>query len=244
MLQVNNVKYTVRSQMGNKTKFVVKNVNFSLEPGYFMCLLGKNGSGKSTLMKLLYGIMPVEQGSVSWCGYNVYQESERIRQEVAYVGEESGFFESKNIQENLELLSLLYPTFQYEKWENYKKQFDLEQINMNQEFRELSTGQKRQIQLAFALARSPRLLLLDEPTANLDPIFRLEFMELLQKLIATEEISVIISTHILDEVEDIADYIGVMNEGEMVLFGDRESVITECRVDTIDKLINGIIKRT
>lgn len=242
MLQVNDIKYTVRSQMGNKTKFSVRNVNFSLEPGYFMCLLGKNGSGKSTLMQLLYGMMPVEQGSVTWFGEDIYENSGRIRQEVAYVGEESGFFESKNIQENIELLSLLYPNFQYEKWENYQKLFDLEQISLEQKLQELSTGQIRQIQLAFALSRSPKLLILDEPTANLDPIFRVEFMELLQDLIATEEMSVIISTHILEEVEEVTDYIGLMSDGEMVLFGDRNSVIQESKVATLEELVRVLTK--
>lgn len=237
MLQVNNVKYTVRSQMGNRTKFIVQNVNFSLEPGYLMCLLGKNGSGKSTLLQLLYGIMPVDQGSVSWFGKKTYDNAELVRQEVAYVGEETGFFESRTIRENVEILSLLYIEFKYDKWNDYLKQFGLKNISETQRFSEFSTGQKRQIQLAFALARSPKLLLLDEPTANLDPVFRVEFMELLQHLMAIEETSIIISTHILDDVEEIADYIGVMRDGEMVLFGDRESVLEQQEKDTLEELL-------
>jgi ABC-2 type transport system ATP-binding protein len=237
MLQVNNVKYNVRSKMGNRTKFTVRNVHFSLEPGYFMCLLGKNGSGKTTLLQLLYGIMPVDQGSVQWFGREIYDNSNLVRQEVAYVGEETGFFENRTIQENVEVLSLLYQEFKYEKWNDYLKQFGLENMSAEQEFANFSTGQKRQIQLAFALARSPKLLLLDEAAANLDPVFRVEFMELLQQLVATEEISVIISTHILDDVEEIADYIGVMRDGEMVLFGDRESILEQQEKDTLEKLL-------
>ena len=237
MLKVNNVKYTVRSQMGNKTKFIVRNVNFTLDAGYIMCLIGKNGSGKSTLLQLLYGIMPVEQGNVLWFDYEIYDNSERVRQDIAYVGAETGFFENRTIVENVEILSLLYPEFNHEKWDDYLKRFGLENMSEVQRFTDFSTGQKRQIQLAFAMSRSPKLLLLDEPTANLDPVFRVEFMDLLQQLIATEEMSIIISTHILDDVEEIADYIGIMSDGEMVLLGDRKSILKQQENDTLEKLM-------
>jgi ABC-2 type transport system ATP-binding protein len=240
MLQVKQIKYTVRSQMGNKTKFIIQQVDFSLEAGYMLCLLGKNGSGKSTLLKLLYGIMPVEQGSITWKGQEVYKKSDKVRQEVAYVGEESGFFESKSIPDNIALLSLLYPNFQYDKWEHYLNLFGLERIKKEQTFQELSTGQKRQVQLAFALARSPRLLLLDEPTGNLDPIYRMEFMELLQELVAKEEISVILATHILEEVEEVADYIGLMHQGKLVLFGDRIQVLEEAKAESFEDIMGGL----
>ncbi|MCM1256818.1 MAG: ATP-binding cassette domain-containing protein [Roseburia sp.] len=88
---------------------------------------------------------------------------------------------------------------------------------------EVSTGEKKQIQLAFAMARRPKLLLLDEPGANLDPVFRVSLMDKLQSQIAREELSVILSTHILEDIEDVADYVGVMEEGRMSFFGDRES---------------------
>lgn len=237
MLKINNIKYTVRSQMGNRTKFTIRNVDFSLEPGYVMCLLGKNGSGKTTLLQLLYGIMPADEGNVSWCGTDIFENSGMVRQEVAYVGDESGFFENRTVRENVELLSLLYHHFSYDKWDKYVKLFGIDVISEEQKFNDYSTGQKRQIQLAFALARNPKLLLLDEPAANLDPVFRVEFMELLQQLVATEDISIIISTHILDDVEEIADYIGILHDGEMVLFGDRESILEQKKKETLDKLL-------
>lgn len=237
MLQVKNIEYTVRSQMGNPTKFKISNVNFTLEPGYIMCLLGKNGSGKSTLLQLLYGMQPVDQGSIQWHEQEVHSNSSLIRQDVAYIGEDTGFFKYRTIQENIEILGVLYPKFDYEEWKGYLKQFGLKYITKEQTFIELSTGQRRLIQLAFALARSPKLLLLDEPTANLDPVFRIELMDLLQKRIETQSMSVIISTHIMDEIEEITDYIGVMCKGEMVLFGDRESVLEQKNIASLDKLL-------
>ena len=92
---------------------------------------------------------------------------------------------------------------------------------------DLSTGQKRKFQLAFALARKPELLLLDEPTASLDPHARVEWMELLLTLIGKEEMSVILATHLTSELDEVADYILVMKDGEQLAFLDREEMVDQ-----------------
>lgn len=237
MLQVRDLEYTVRDHKGKHTGFKVHHVNFELEQGYFMCLLGENGSGKSTLLRLLYGLLTPDRGSICWKGKRIGDAMESIRQEVAYVGEEDIFFREKSIRENVEVLSRFYAGFQMEKFYDYLKQFECERGVEKKCIGEISTGQKRQIQLAFAMARSPRLLLLDEPTANLDPVFRVEFMELLQQLISREQISVLMSTHILDDVEEIADYICLLDCGKMVVFGDRECVIGQGKNEILRDLL-------
>lgn len=227
MLQVKDIKYTVRNTMGNKTKFQLQHIDFELEQGYFMCLLGKNGAGKSTLLRLLYGVHVPESGQTLWNGKNVVKEKVQVRQEVAYVGEEEVFFEERSLEENVEVLQGLYPGFERELFTNYLESFELGAEALKKKIAEFSTGQKKQIQLAFALARKPKLLLLDEPMANLDPVFRVEFMDLLQQLISKEEVTVILSTHILDDVEELCDYVGVIDQGEMKLFGDRERILEQ-----------------
>ncbi|MCM1256819.1 MAG: ATP-binding cassette domain-containing protein [Roseburia sp.] len=96
MLQVKNLAYFVRTARGRRTDFRISNVNFELEQGYFMCLLGKNGSGKSTLFRLLYGLKKPDEGTVTWKGreFGSAREIEKadFRQEIAYVGEEELFF--------------------------------------------------------------------------------------------------------------------------------------------------------
>lgn len=227
MLQVKDIKYTVRNTMGNKTKFQLHNIDFELEQGYFMCLLGKNGAGKSTFLRLLYGVHVPENGQILWGGKNIEAKKVQVRQEVAYVGEEEIFFKDRSLEENVEVLKELYPEFEMETFINYLERFELGIEALKKRIIDFSTGQKKQLQLAFILARKPKLLLLDEPVANLDPVFRVEFMELLQQLIAREEVTVILSTHILEDVEEICDYVGVMSQGEMKLFGDRESVLAQ-----------------
>ncbi len=227
MLQVKDAGYRVRNSMGTKTAFQIQNISFELEQGYFMCLLGKNGAGKSTLLRLLYGVHVPDYGQIIWNGEEIQEKKNQIRQEVAYVGEEELFFSERSVKENVEVLQGLYPTFSMEQFLSYLRIFELENYILEKKMNTLSTGQEKQVQLAFVLARKPKLLLLDEPMANLDPVFRMEFMDLLQRLIAKEEISIILSTHVLEDVEDMADYIGVMEEGKMTLFGDRERVLEQ-----------------
>ncbi|MBO6015125.1 MAG: ABC transporter ATP-binding protein [Lachnospiraceae bacterium] len=225
MLEVKNVNYQLHTEWGKRTDFSIRNVNFSLEDGYLMCLLGKNGAGKSTLLKLLYGLHEPDAGSISWKDMDSVRCKERFRQEVAYVGEEDMFFPEEMIGESVRILSGLYTRFSMNVFMDHICGFDLDKKVLEQKMDELSTGERMQVQLAFALARKPQLLLLDEPMANLDPVFRVKFMEILQQLIAGEGVTVILSTHVPEEVEDVADYIGILRKGEMVCCGDRESVL-------------------
>ncbi len=227
MLQVKDIQYIVRNLMGKKTNFQIHHTDFQLETGYFMCLLGKNGAGKSTLLRMLYGVHVPEKGQVLWNGKNVATDKVQVRQEVAYVGEEEVFFEDRSLGENVEILQGLYPGFKMERFHEYLRKFELGTSALDKKICGFSTGQKKQIQLAFAFARKPKLLLLDEPMANLDPVFRMEFMDLLQQFIAKEEVTVILSTHILEDIEEMFDYVGVIEQGAMKLFGDRESILEQ-----------------
>lgn len=226
MLQVKNLAYTVRNGLGRRTDFRIGNVNFELEQGYLMCLLGENGSGKSTLLRLLYGLKKPDAGTITWKGreFGGTREPEKadFRREIAYVGEEDLFFCHNSIGENVDYFSDFYPGFSRKKFEGMLGDFGVDLTILDKPLREASTGERKQVQLAFAMARGLRLLLLDEPGANLDPVFRVSLMDILQRQIAKEEISVILSTHILEDVEDVADYVGIMEAGNMKFFGDRE----------------------
>lgn len=228
MLQVKNLSYAVRTGLGRRTDFRISDVNFELEQGYLMCLLGENGSGKSTLLRLLYGLKKPDAGTITWKGreFGGTREAEKadFRGEIAYVGEEDLFFCHNSIGENIDYFSDFYPGFSRKNFNGMLEDFGVDVKILEKSLREVSTGERKQVQLAFAMARRPGLLLLDEPGANLDPVFRVSLMDMLQRQIAKEEISVIISTHILEDVEDVADYIGIMSGGNMKFFGDREKL--------------------
>lgn len=221
MLEVKGLEHQVNRSKNPEKAFRLRDISFSLEQGYIMGLFGENGAGKSSLLRILYGMEVPDMGYIHWKGQNVVADSGVIRQEIAYVGEEYAFISEASIRENIELLQNLYTGFEQESWEKYLAFFELEGLEHKKE-EELSLGQKKKIAIAFALARHPRLLLLDEPTASLDPVFRVELMALLQQLVAEEEMSILISTHIPGDVQDIMDYLLVLQTGKMVFCGKRE----------------------
>ena len=223
MITVDQLCYQVVKGSKGQEGFALKNISFVLEKGYIMGVLGKNGSGKSSLLRLLYGMERSDSGSVFWEGQDIHSDLCAFRQKTAYIASDSGFFHYRSLEENVELLGYLYDHFDRNHLNQYLEQYGLE-TKMDSLYGMLSTGEQRKFQLAFAMAHQPELLILDELTANLDSVFRTELMEVLQDLVAKEETSVILSTHILSDIDEIVDYIAILKAGELVLFGDRESI--------------------
>lgn len=226
MITVDQLCYQVVKNGRGREGFALKDISFTLEKGYIMGVLGKNGSGKSSLLRQLYGMERPDSGSVSWEGQNILTDLSAFRQKAAYIDPDSGFFHYRSLEENVELLGHFYDQFDPKHLNQYLEQYSLE-AKMDTLYGMLSTGEQRKFQLAFAMAHQPELLILDEPTANLDSVFRTELMEMLQDLVAREETSVILSTHILSDIDEIVDYIAILKEGELALFGDRESVLEQ-----------------
>ena len=232
MLEVRTLEYRIKN---GKRSFAIQNVSFELQEGYLMCLLGRNGAGKSTLLRLLYGMLLADAGEILYEGKEISKNRNIVRQEIGYLGDEPIFFERQTLRENVQVLSGLYPAYSEKDFISYLGKFEMDMAVLDKTLSELSTGQRKQVQLAFVLARHPRLILLDEPMANLDVVFRMEFMEVLQELIAEEQVSVILSTHLLDDVRDTADYVGVLEDGKMTAFGDRERVMLDGSFEKMGK---------
>ena len=153
-----------------------------------------------------------------------------FREAVAYVGEEPIFFSGMTLQENIEILQHCYADFSMESFREYLTLFEIPMGNMGKCISECSSGEKKRIELAFALAKKPKLLLLDEPTANFDREFRAQFLKLITEFIADGEKSVVMATHNTQDLDQIADYIGFLHQGKMVLFTDRKSLENRYRI--------------
>lgn len=238
MFQAKEVKYEQKIK-GKDRVFQLEKISFTMEDGYFLALLGENGAGKSTLLRVLNGMVEAETGQICMDAWSVKEHLKEFREAVAYVGEEPIFFSGMTLQENIEILQHCYINFSMESFREHLTLFEIPMGNMGKHISECSSGEKKRIELAFTLAKKPKLLLLDEPTANLDPVFRTDFMELLQKKIAEENMSVIFSTHILADVEDVADYILLLQEGEMTDFGEKDAILDKYGVEELRQLIGG-----
>lgn len=235
MIEVKNLSYKEKK---SKKDFSINNISFKLEDGYIMSLLGKNGSGKTTLLNMIYGMFKSDSGEVLWNEKVINIDNNYdFKCDVAYVGGEEWCFETKSINDNVNMLKHLYKDFDEKLFDEYVKYFDLKESDRCKEYSELSKGQKMLFQIAFALARKPKLLIMDEPMANLDPVVKIDIMELLQKKVEKENISIIISTHLVEDISDMTDYIGLIDNGNLIEFDNREEIFDKYKAEGLRDIL-------
>lgn len=220
MLTVRNL-YTSRAE--SKGNFQLQDINLELSEGMIYTLLGRNGAGKSTLLEAIYGILSKSQGEVIYDGEKVDRKSlSRYHREVALVaGQLMWYAPHLSVRDNVEFLKVMYDSFDSAQFYDYLKRFDLPATELEKTFSQLSAGQSMQVQIAFAAARSPKIMLLDEPFANLDPVVKLDIMDVLQTLVAKNNMSILVSTHLVDEIDEVTDYVAVLDGGRLTHFGSR-----------------------
>ncbi|MGW9527229.1 ABC transporter ATP-binding protein [Paenibacillus terrae] len=190
-------------------------INLTIEPGYVVALAGHNGSGKSTLLHLLTQLVHPDSGEIRWFG-QAYPEGMPIdtRQWVGYVPEQPAHEEDRLTAEAAATFRALW----YPGWDEMRFQRLLERFQVPQHTRlsRMSKGERRKFELAAALAPHPRLLLLDEPSSGLDPFAWKIMLEELRECMENGKTTVIIATHIMDEIKRLADYIVLMHEGRLL----------------------------
>ena len=213
------------------TSFSLKNITFNLPAGYICGLIGENGSGKTTLINILSGLYSYD-GKIRISGRDYCNHEYDIKQDIGVVVHGDIFEAKESLISNANYFGRFYKKYSENLLENYLERFNL---NDKKKYKELSKGEKLKFALAFALAHEPRLLLLDEPGANFDIEFRKEFNSLLREFIIDGTRSVILSTHIISDVETFADYILFLKNGEQVLFGDVETIREKYRMVSGEK---------
>ena len=213
------------------TSFSLKNITFNLPAGYICGLIGENGSGKTTLINILSGLYSYD-GEVRISGRDYCNHEYDIKQDIGVVVHGDIFEAKESLISNANYFGRFYKKYSKNLLENYLERFNL---NDKKKYKELSKGEKLKFALAFALAHEPRLLLLDETGANFDIEFRKEFNSLLREFIIDGTRSVILSTHIISDVETFADYILFLKNGEQILFGDVETIREKYRMVSGEK---------
>ncbi len=211
-------------------RFALQEICFYLGPGYILGVIGKNGSGKSTLIRTLLGSKKgtgqVQLNGCSWRDVVAY------RKQVAFVLKDTPFPEIMNARDCGNYYGKWYDGFDLKKYLHYLEQF---QIPEKQSIGKLSTGQRIRQQLAFALSYEAKLYLFDEATANLDVKFRDEVYQIIRKLVATEEKSVIFVSHLVEELEQFADYALWLHQGKEKYFGTMEDLKEKYRIVEMSK---------
>ena len=195
--------------------------NLNIPRGYITGFIGKNGAGKTTTIKSILGLIKPDSGEINILGINPLKD-ESVKENIAYVGGISGFLEENKLKYIKKFIAPFYSNWDEKLYRKYMAKFNL---NEDKNYAELSKGQQKQFELSMAFAHHPKVLIMDEPTANLDPLVRNDFVELLQENIENEETTVFYSTHITSDLEKCADYIIFIDDGKIILQGEKDELL-------------------
>ncbi|WP_335872452.1 ABC transporter ATP-binding protein [Bacillus sp. 2205SS5-2] len=216
-------------QLMNVTKHfekqeAVKDVTLSVKKGTIYGLLGSNGAGKTTLLKMLAGIYRPSTGSVLVKEQAVF-ENTTIKENMIYIPDTIYFLPLATVEQMASYYQNIYPTWNEERYRSLESVFS---ITRKQKVHRLSKGMQRQVAFWLALSCMPELLILDEPIDGLDPVMRQKIKNLLFQDVAEREMTIIISSHNLREIEDLCDHVGIMHKGQLLI----EKEIDELKADT------------
>jgi len=193
--------------------FKLDSVSFSLPSGSIMGFIGENGAGKTTTIKLILNMIAKDSGDVSIFGLDHTRQEERIKQDTGVVLDELHFYEGLRPKDIPNILRPIFDSWDDALYNKYLKRFS---VPADKTVKQLSKGMKTKLSLCTALAHNPRLLILDEATSGLDPVMRTEILDIFQDIIQDEERAILMSTHIISDLEKVADYITLINEGSIV----------------------------
>jgi len=199
----------------------VKEVDLKVLRGTVFGLLGVNGAGKSTIIKMIVGHLRPTGGRLSVLGRALGEDAVEIRRRVAYVSENRYLYEWMTVAESVRFTRAFHANWDDRKAADLLKRFSLP---ADKKVKQLSRGNRARLCLMLALSFNPELIILDEPTSGLDPIVRRDFIENIVSEIADEGKTVLFSSHIVDEVERVADYVGIINDGELLLTSSLDDI--------------------
>lgn len=208
MIQVNNV---IKEFDGFRA---LDGVNMHVKKGAIYGLVGPNGAGKSTIIRHLTGVYRQDAGEVLVNGKEVF-ENRLVKEKIAYIPDELFYFLQADTLEMMRYYEGLYPTFDKEMFMALKEYFPT--INLKRNIRRLSKGMQKQVAFWLAICCKPEVLILDEPVDGLDPVMRRQIWSILMAEVAEREMTVVVSSHNLRELEDVCDHVGIMNKGKVII---------------------------
>ena len=210
--------------------FAIRDLNLTVPSGTICGLVGENGAGKSTTIRLLMGALQPDSGTASVLGTNVSSpEFREVKEDVGVVLDEAYFPESLNAAQVGKIMAATYRRWDQKLYDGYLKRFDLPP---SKQFKDFSRGMRMKLAIAVALSHQPKLLVLDEATAGLDPIVRDEVLDIFNEFTREEDHSILISSHILSDLEKLCDYIAFIHQGNLLFCEEKDRLLEEYGIFT------------
>jgi len=206
----------------NYKNYELSDVTFEAPKGYITGLIGPNGAGKSTIIKMIMGIVTPDQGGIRVLGQDTGKEEAVYKQKIGYISDENIFYDWLSMEQMKKVVAPFYKDWDELAFQRYMDQFELP---MRKKIKDCSKGMKMKYAIAIALAHNPSLLIMDEPTAGLDPVFRRELLELLSEYILDEQKTILFSTHVTTDLDRIADYVTFLNRGRLVFTDTKDEIL-------------------
>lgn len=201
----------------------LKDLNIHVKKGSVYGLVGPNGAGKTTLIKILAGVYKQSSGKVFIDDTEVYEQT-TVKQRIAYIPDDLYFFPMFTIKNMAKFYEQMYEIFDYDRFNKIQQ---LLKLPINKKISQLSKGMKKQVAFWLAICTKPDVMILDEPVDGLDPVMRRQIWSLLLQDVAEREMTVMISSHNLRELEDVCDSVGILHQGKLLLERDLEQMKTD-----------------
>lgn len=210
------------------TGFTLDHISFSLPQGTIMGLVGENGAGKSTTIQLIMDAIAPDSGSISVFGTsNQSKDFIKQKQEIGIVLDEAYFPEVLNVKDLDTIMKATYTNWDRTMYQGYIQKFKLP---INKKIQEYSRGMKMKLAIAVALSHHPKLLILDEATSGLDPMIRDEILDVFNDFTRDENHSILLSSHIISDLEKICDYITFLHKGKLILCEEKDILLEKYAV--------------
>ena len=226
------------------TGFTLDNLNLTLPSGCIMGLIGENGAGKSTTIKLILNMIHKDSGAVTILGRDHQDNIELTKEEIGVVMDEVGIPECLTVEQ---VGKVMKNTFCNWDEAEYTRLIAKLALPYKKQFKEFSRGMKMKLGIAIAMSHNSKLLVLDEPTSGLDPVVRDEVVEMFCEFTRDENHSILISSHIVSDLEKLCDYVAFLHKGKLLLCEEKDQLLAEyglihCTAEELQKLPAGAVK--
>jgi ABC-2 type transport system ATP-binding protein len=222
------------------THEVLHGLTFSVEPGDVIGVLGKNGAGKTTLLELMLGFTPASDGQVEVFGHESFNLPGESKARVGFVPQQDELIDQLNARDQLSVIASFYPRWDKALIGRLCAQWG---VDLEARIKGMSVGERQKLSILLALGHKPELLVLDEPVASLDPLARRQFLEQIVEVTADGERSVVFSSHIVSDIERLANKIWILKGGRLQWQGDLDSLkdsVVRVHVRSSEKLSDEI----